>query len=170
MDQCSLFRHVSCVSEILKDGSQAFHSLRYIYGTTKPVAVMDSRGLRPVCSGWRIQMKHLHEQSSRSIAGRSLPLGGSEFVEPVEDHHRNDEAPEDHSRDEEPNSLSPTSGRNLFRRRRGSTDARLWHDFVSHDFARLVAEPTALASSTFRNSGHFRSPGAPGGCICRQGG
>jgi hypothetical protein len=96
-----------------------------------------------------------------------LPLGGSEFVEPVEDHHRNDEAPEDHSRDEEPNSLSPTSGRNLFRRRRGSTDARLWHDFVSHDFARLVAEPTALASSTFRNSGHFRSPGAPGGCVAK---
>jgi CheY-like chemotaxis protein len=65
-------------------------------------------------------MKHHHEQSSRSTAGRNLPPGGLEFVEPAEDHHKNDEAPEDHSRREEPNSLSPTSGRILFQRRRGS--------------------------------------------------
>jgi CheY-like chemotaxis protein len=65
-------------------------------------------------------MKHHHEQSSRSTAGRNLPPGGLEFVEPAEDHHKNDEAPEDHSRDQEPNSSLRTDARNHFQRRRGS--------------------------------------------------
>lgn len=59
-------------------------------------------------------------QSSGSTSGRSLPLGVWEFVEPVEDHHKNDEPPEDHSRDEEHNRPSRINARNLLRRRRGS--------------------------------------------------
>ncbi len=51
-------------------------------------------------------MKRIHEQSNRRTAGRRLPGSGSEFVEAVEDHQRNDEPPEDQCRDEETGSLS----------------------------------------------------------------
>lgn len=42
MDQCSLFHHVSSISEVLEDGSQAFYTVHYLFGTTKPVALIDS--------------------------------------------------------------------------------------------------------------------------------
>jgi len=36
---------------------------------------------------------------------------GAEYTEPAEDHQRNDEAPEDHCRDQEPDSASGTHAR-----------------------------------------------------------
>jgi hypothetical protein len=51
-------------------------------------------------------MTRSHAQSNRHTVGRRLPASGSEFVEGVEDHQRNHEAPEDHCRDEEADSPS----------------------------------------------------------------
>jgi hypothetical protein len=59
-------------------------------------------------------MKHRHEQSTRIAARASLSMGGSEYVEPAEDHHKNDEAPEDHCRDEEGQAAFHESTRRIF--------------------------------------------------------
>jgi hypothetical protein len=46
-------------------------------------------------------MKRTRERSDTFSAGRRLAGSDSEWVEAGEDHQRNDEAPEDHCRDEE---------------------------------------------------------------------
>lgn len=58
-------------------------------------------------------MTHRHGQSTRIAARGSLPMGGSEYVEPAEDHHKNDEAPEDHCRDEEGQAALHESARRI---------------------------------------------------------
>jgi len=47
-------------------------------------------------------MKRIHLQFNGGATMRSSPVSGPEFVEAVEDHQRDDEAPEDHCRNEEP--------------------------------------------------------------------
>lgn len=56
-------------------------------------------------------MTRSHAQSNRRTIGRRLPGDDSEFVEGVEDHQRNHEAPEDYCREEEAGSLSESMRR-----------------------------------------------------------
>ena len=46
-------------------------------------------------------MKHVHEQPDRHGIGRSLRGGDCDMMEAAEDHHNDDESPEDHCRKEE---------------------------------------------------------------------
>lgn len=52
-------------------------------------------------------MRHIYEQSNRDGGGSTLRGRDLDLVEAVEDHHANDEAPEDHCLDEEGCGNSP---------------------------------------------------------------
>jgi hypothetical protein len=100
VDQCSLLHHVSSIPEVLEDGPQAFYAVRYISGTAKPVALIDSGSL---------QTGLLRLEDSDDTRGTRGPIdvspsGGRRLADQnlsreLKIIKLNQEAPEDHRRE-----------------------------------------------------------------------